>query len=174
MAPRQQPKYCEPEPKDYSCHFPKKVEPPALPGDKVLTKVCTVIPNPEPSVPTPCQIQRKEQKLKAGVTFCPKPPPLPPPLPPPPCLGICIEKVKNPHIPIKKFDDEIVCVVEKVPTTQDRCEKILAAEALDPDIPFPGCAKHPLPPPPEENLCEVLARKKRIEDCKERMKRYLE
>lgn len=96
MAPRQHPKYCEPERPDYSCRLPARVTPPQSKGDRIFTKVCTIVSHPEPPPPTPCQIQRHAQKLKDGVKFCPKAPPPTPPPPPPHCMGVCIERIKNP------------------------------------------------------------------------------
>lgn len=166
-------KECLNEKVERSCHTPQTEKTKEL-GDTIMTKVCTIIPPPEPISPTDCQLQIKKRKLELGVCFKPKPEPEPI-VPRPYCLGICIEKVKNPPVSVKFSERPTVCVVEREPTTQDRCDAIEEANALHPDLPWPGCAPMPLPPqPPPYDLCEELRRKGKKAECKERMARYME
>ncbi|XP_034836994.1 uncharacterized protein [Maniola hyperantus] len=141
------------------------------------TKKCTVEPPPPPPPPDPCKEQRIRQKIKAGVKICPVKPVIvePPPAPPschrlPACL--CIEKIKN--LPAKVVTNQpVVCTVEREQTGQARCDKIRDLKAAHPDLPWPGCEPPPpLPPPPEPNLCELQQKRAKLEECKERMKRY--
>lgn len=137
------------------------------------TKTCTIPPSPPAPPPTPCELQRIRQKLKAGIKPCPKPPPPPPPPKPAYCLGICREKIKNIPIPIKKHDDIKVCVVSREKTTQDRCDAILGVLAAKPDLPWPGCPTiPPRPPPPTPDPCQIIKKRNKVFECKDRMKRY--
>lgn len=136
------------------------------------TKKCTVEPTPEPSPPDPCKIQRIQQKIKAGIKICPKPPVEPPP-PPPVCHALCIERIKNP--PVKITDQRIVCVVERQRTGTERCDAILDLSAAHPDLPWPGCPPPVIvPPPPGPTPCEIQEKKISLAECKERMRRYRE
>ncbi|XP_047540765.1 wiskott-Aldrich syndrome protein family member 1-like [Vanessa atalanta] len=134
------------------------------------TKKCNVPPLPEPPPPDPCKLQRRRQKEKAGIKICPEIPIVPPP-PPPTCHALCIEKIKNP--PITITNHPVVCVVEREPTGTARCDEIERRAAAQPTPPWPGCLPPPpLPPLPAPDLCEERQKKKRVEECKERMKRY--
>lgn len=119
-------------------------------------KICTVVVVPDPPPPTPCQIQKRNQLLKAGKTICPKPP-VEQPSPPPPCLALCFEKIKNPPVDIPCHEFRKVCVVEREITTQDRCDAILALTAGNPDVPrsFKCPDPPPPPPPPEPTPCDI-------------------
>ncbi|CAG9796196.1 unnamed protein product [Diatraea saccharalis] len=134
-------------------------------------KKCTVEPKAEPPPISPCTLQKIKQLKQAGKTICPKEP-IPEPEPAPECIALCIERIKNfPIPPTPNFP--IVCVVDREETGTNRCDAIAYAEALQPDLPWPGCPPPPpLPPPPEINLCEVQKRKQRIEKCKESRRRY--
>ncbi|XP_013148816.1 PREDICTED: wiskott-Aldrich syndrome protein family member 1-like [Papilio polytes] len=138
------------------------------------TKKCHVEPTPEPPPPDPCQVQKRKQLEKAGVKICEKPPVQQPP-PPPECTAICIEKVKNPPVPIKIHDLPVVCEVKRQVTGTARCDDVEASVAAHPDLPWPGCAPTPsIPPPPSPDPCEEQAKRFKLEECRERMKRYRE
>ncbi|XP_028025548.1 wiskott-Aldrich syndrome protein family member 1-like [Bombyx mandarina] len=144
-----------------------------IPIANLPTKICNVEPVPEPPPPNPCTLQRIKQKEKAGIKICPRIPVEQPP-PPAPCVAICIEKIKNPPVP-PSANEPIVCVVQPEKTTTERCDAILDAVAAHPDLPWPGCAPNPLPPPPPKyDPCEEQLRKQKIEECKKRTQRYLE
>ncbi|XP_026762306.2 actin-binding protein WASF1-like [Galleria mellonella] len=137
------------------------------------TKKCTVVPVPEPPPPDPCTLQRIRLKEKAGIKICPKKP-IEQPRPPPPCLAICIEKIKNPPVS-PKSDTTVVCTVDREITTTARCDRILEATAAHPDPSWPSCPIPSLPPPPPPyDPCEEQRRREKAEECKRRMKRYLE
>lgn len=134
------------------------------------TKKCHVEPAPEPPPPDPCKLQRIRQKEKAGIKICP-PVPIEQPPPPPTCHALCFERIKNPEI--QPSNQTVVCIVERQPTGTARCDEVEERAAAHPDLPWPGCPQPPpLPPPPAPDLCEEQQKKQRIEECKERMKRY--
>ncbi|XP_045780204.1 wiskott-Aldrich syndrome protein family member 1-like [Maniola jurtina] len=137
------------------------------------TKKCTVEPPPPPPPPDPCKEQKIRQKIKAGIKICPpvQPANAEPPSPPPSCHALCIEKIKN--LPVKVTKQPIVCTVKREETGHARCDKIRDLKAAHPDLPWPGCEPPPPPPPlPEPNLCELQKKRAKLEECKERMKRY--
>lgn len=143
------------------------------PDQTLNIKICDWPVPPPPPEPTPCEIQRLQKKIKAGIKICPKEPP-PPQQQAPTCLAICKEKIKNLPIPIKKFDDFVVCIMPREETTQDRCDAILEANSGKPDLPWPGCPViPPPPPPPTPDPCEIIRKRNRVLECKERKKRYL-
>lgn len=136
-------------------------------------KKCTVEPIPEPPSASPCKLQRIKQFLKAGKKICPVEPP-PEIIPPPPCHALCIEKIKNFPFPLKKKDLE-KCIVERDVTGFARCDEIFERTASKEDLPWPGCpAPPPPPPPPRFDPCEEQRRREKREECKRRMRRYME
>ncbi|CAG5037439.1 unnamed protein product [Parnassius apollo] len=135
------------------------------------TKKCFTEPTPEPPPPDPCKIQKIKEKEKAGIKICKKPPVLEPP-PPPPCLAICIEKIKNPPVDPNSKDQEqaVVCTVQQDLPGTARCDEIKAASAAYPDLPWPRCPTPTIPPAPTPDPCEEQRKRRRIAECKERMK----
>ncbi|XP_068624848.1 uncharacterized protein [Battus philenor] len=140
----------------------------------MITKKCTTEPKPEPPPPDPCKLQKIKELKKAGVKIC-ETPPIPEPIPPPDCFGLCIEKIKNPPIQISIQDFPIICPVERERTGTSRCEEVADSVAAHPDLPWPGCAPTPtLPPPPTPDPCVEQEKRYKLEECRERMKRYHE
>ncbi|XP_061724836.1 WAS/WASL-interacting protein family member 3-like [Cydia pomonella] len=141
-------------------------------GDIVKLKICDLPPDPEPILPTPCQIQIREQKLKAGVIFCPKPPPEPHP-PIPDCSAICIEKVKNLPVFVPKKEVLPKCPMQRVETGFARCNRIRDATAAKEDLPWPGCPPEPPPPPPKiPTPCDIQKKEQALARCKAKYAHY--
>lgn len=138
------------------------------------TKKCFTQPTPEPPPPDPCKLQKIREKEKAGIKVCQRPP-IPQPPPPLPCLAICLEKIKNPVIEVSSRRQPVICTVEREKTETNRCDSIAAATVGGTVIPRPRCPPPPtIPPPPTPDPCEEQAKRQKIAECKERMKRYLE
>ncbi|KAJ8705201.1 hypothetical protein PYW07_011028 [Mythimna separata] len=92
-----------------------------------------------------------------------------------PCL--CIERVKNPPVGPKNAleDPRFVCAIKPVLPGSQRCKEIFDLSKRKPELPYPRCPPPPDPPvPPKLDPCEIQERRKRIEECKRRMKRYME